>query len=86
MRQFKITTANLTPPSDNDCVLDPSDPIHALMPASTLGGLGSTVALEKYIIQQNPTVALISKDKEARVKNLEPGTEAWFKHWFGDAR
>lgn len=86
MRQIRITTANLTPPSDNDCVLDPNDPIHAMMPASTLGGLGSTVALEQYVIQQNPTVALISKDKEARIKNLEPGTEPWFKHWFGDAR
>ena len=52
MRQFRITTANLNTPSDNDCVLDPSDPIHAMMPASTLGGLGSTVALEQYVIQQ----------------------------------
>lgn len=86
MRQFRITTANLNPPSDNDCVLDPSDPIHAMMPASTLGGLGSTVALEQYVIQQNPTVALINKGKEARELNIKPGTDAWFKHWFGDKR
>ena len=86
MRQFRITTANLNPPSDNDCVLDPSDPIHAMMPASTLGGLGSTVALEQYVIQQNPTVALINKGKEARELNIKPGTDACFKHWFGDKR
>lgn len=86
MRQFKITTANLNTPSDNDCVLDPNDPIHAMMPASTLGGLGSAVALEQYAIQQNPTVALINKGKEAREQNIEPGTDAWFKHWFGDKR
>ncbi len=86
MRQFRITTANLNPPSDNDCVLDPGDPIHAMMPARTLGGLGSTVALEQYVIQQNPTVTLINKGKEARELNIKPGTDAWFKHWFGDKR
>lgn len=86
MRQFKITTANLITPSDDDCVLSPDDPIHALMPASTLGGLGSTVALEQYIIQQNPTATLINKGKEAREQNIKPGTDAWFKHWFGDKR
>ena len=86
MRQVRITTSNLTPASDNDCVLDPSDPIHEMIPASTLGGLGSTVALEKYIMQQTPTVTIINKGKEAKEQNLEPGTEAWFKHWFGDAR
>lgn len=86
MRQFRITTANLNPQSDNDCVLDPNDPIHAMMPASTLGGLGSTVALEKYISSQAPKVTTNDKGREAREQNIKPGTDAWFKHWFGDKR
>ena len=86
MRQVRITTANLNPPSDNDCVLDPSDPIYAMMPASTLGGLGSTVALEQYINAQTPKVQTNDKGREAREQNIKPGTDAWFKHWFGDKR
>lgn len=83
MRQFRITSANLTPHSDNDCVLDPNDPIYAMMPASTLGGLGSTVALEQYINSQTPKIVGSNKGQEAREKDIQPGTEEWFKHWFG---
>lgn len=83
MRQFRVTTANLTPPSDDDCLLDPNDPIHALMPASTLGGLGSMEALSQYKNSQMPAVTPSDKGQIARELGLKPGTEEWFKHWFG---
>lgn len=86
MRQIRITSANLNPPSDNDCVLDPNDPIHAMMPASTLGGLGSTVALEQYISSQTPAIVGSDKGQIAREQHIKPGTDEWFKHWFGDKR
>lgn len=86
MRQFRITSADLNPASDNDCVLDPTDPIHSMMPASVLGGLGSTVALEQYAVSQAPKIAGSDKGQIAREQNIKPGTDAWFKHWFGSTK
>jgi hypothetical protein len=83
MKQFRITTENLNPQSNDDCVLDPNDPIYSLMPASTLGGLGSSVALEQYINSQTPKIEGSNKGQIAREQNIQPGTDAWFKHWFG---
>jgi hypothetical protein len=83
MRQYRITTANLTPQSENDCVLSPDDPIHGLMASSTLGGLGSEAALAQYLNAGTPVVQGSDKGRVAREQNIKPGTEAWFKHWFG---
>lgn len=86
MRQFKISTADLLPPADNDCYLAPEDPIWDLMPASQTGGLGSESLLAKYRAQSLPQITTVDKGKIAREMGLQPGTEAWFKHWFGDKR
>jgi hypothetical protein len=83
MKQFRITTASLTPQSDNDCHLSPDDPIWDLLPASQMGGMGSEDLLAKYRAKQLPQVKTDDKGKIARELGLEPGTEAWFKHWFG---
>lgn len=83
MKQFRITSADLLPPSDNDCYLAPDDPVWDLMPASQMGGLGSENLLAKYRTSQLPQVQTTDKGKVARELGLEPGTEAWFKHWFG---
>jgi len=32
--------------------------------------------------ESNISITGTNKGKEAREKNLQPGTEAWFKHWF----
>lgn len=86
MKQFKITTADINPSSDDDCYLAPDDPIHALMPASQMGGLGSTTALSQYNSLQRPIIVGSTKGQEAREQNIEPGTQQWFKHWFGAKR
>ena len=86
MRQFRITTANILPSSNDDCVLDPNDPIHDLMKASSMGGLGSAEALANYNNLQAPVVQGSDKGTIAREQGIKPGTEEWFKHWFGDKR
>lgn len=86
MRQVRITTANVTPASDDDCILSPDDPIHQLKAASTLGGLGSEAALQQYLSTMLPKIEGSDKGRVARVQGIKPGTEEWFKHWFGDKR
>ena len=86
MRQVRITTANLTQSSEDDCVLSPDDPIHGLMAVSQLGGLGSDAALAEYVGAQLPKIEGSDKGRIARIQNIKPGTEEWFKHWFGDKK
>ena len=86
MQQYRITTANITPSDTDDCVLSPNDPIHQLMGISQLGGIGSEEALAQYRATQAPVIAGSNKGQIAREQNIQPGTDAWFKHWFGDKR
>lgn len=83
MRQFKITTANVTPADNDDCVLDPNDPIHDLMKVSAMGGLGTDQALAAYRSLGAPKIEGSDKGRIAREQNIKPGTDEWFKHWFG---
>lgn len=86
MKQFRVTTADLNQTSDEDCYLAPDDPIHQLKGVSQMGGLGSAEALASYNRLQLPTIVGSTKGQEAREQNIQPGTDAWFKHWFGDKR
>jgi hypothetical protein len=86
MRQYRVTTQDLNPKSDEDCYLAPEDPIWDLMPASQMGGLGSEEALNQYRRLQLPSIAGSNKGQIAREQNIQPGTQEWFKHWFGDKR
>jgi hypothetical protein len=86
MRQYRVTTADLNQSSSDDCVLSPDDPIHQLKGVSQLGGLGSEAALAQYRTLQLPSITGSNKGQEARELGLKPGTDAWFKHWFGDKR
>ena len=83
MRQIRITTADLCPPSDDDCYLAPDDPVHEFKKVSMMGGLGSEHALANYMNSQIPLIAGSDKGRIAREQNIQPGTEEWFKHWFG---
>jgi hypothetical protein len=83
MRQYRITTSNNLPSSDDDCVLDPSDPIHEFKAVHEMGGMGSGAALTAYMNKQTPTILGNTKGQEAREQNIKPGTNEWFKHWFG---
>lgn len=83
MKQYRVTTADLNQTSDNDCYLSPDDPIHQLKGVSQLGGLGSEEALTQYRTLQLPSIQGSTKGQEARELGLKPGTDQWFKHWFG---
>jgi hypothetical protein len=86
MRQYRITTADINPKSDDDCYIAPDDPMWAMMPASQMGGLGSETALANYLNSTIPQIKTNDKGQIAREQNIQPGTDAWFKHWFGDKR
>ena len=83
MRQYKITSTDILPASDNDCYLAPDDPIHALKPASMMGGIGADEALSKYNTLMKPVVVGSNKGQIQREQNIKPGTDEWFKLWFG---
>lgn len=86
MRQYRVTTQDINPQSDEDCYLAPDDPIHQLKGVSQLGGLGSGSALAEYNKLHLPVITGSNKGQLAREQNIKPGTEAWFKHWFGQTK
>jgi hypothetical protein len=83
MKQYRVTTQDLSQSDNTDCYLSPDDPIHQLMPSSMMGGLGSEQALAQYRTLQLPSIQGSDKGQIAREQNIKPGTDAWFKHWFG---
>lgn len=83
MRQFRITTADLNPKSDDDCYIAPDDPMWDMMPASQMGGLGSSTALARYNSASAPVIEQNNNAQIMREQNIKPGTDAWFKLWFG---
>lgn len=83
MKQYRITSADITPQSADDCYLAPDDPIHALKAVSQLGGLGGESALAEYRQLQLPKIEGNDKGRIAREQNIKPGTPEWFTHWFG---
>lgn len=86
MKEYKITSFNITTAANDDCYIAPSDPLWDLMPAHTMGGLGSAEALAKYNQSMRPVISGSTKGQEARELGIKPGTQEWFKHWFGDKR
>lgn len=83
MKEYRITTADLTEQSPDDCYLAPDDPIHELKIASYLGGLGSDARLQEYKASLNTVIVGSNKGQIQREKNIKPGTDEWFKLWFG---
>lgn len=83
MKQYRITSENIIPISDDDCYLSPDDPIHELKIASMLGGLGSEERLAEY---KRKNYKYVQPDKSKaqimREQNIQPGTDAWFKLFF----
>ena len=86
MRQFKITTLNQLQTSDDDCVLDPSDPVHEFIKVSAMGGMGTDAALAAYNVANLPKVEGSNKGQIQREQNIKPGTDEWFKLGFGKER
>lgn len=85
MKQYRITSTNILQDSDDDCYLAPDDPIQELKIAHSMGGLGAEAKLAEYKATLRQPVVGSTKGQEARELGLEPGTEAWFKHWFGQS-
>ena len=86
-REYRITADSFRQEdTTDDCVLSPDDPIHDLKPAAMMGGIGSAAALAKYNAVREPLVVGSTRGQEAREQNIMPGTEAWFRLWFGGAR
>ena len=83
MKQYRITTQDVNPSTDEDCYLAPDDPIHTLMPASMMGGIGGAEALANYNNLQLPQIHGSDNGRIQREQNIKPGTEEWFKLWFG---
>lgn len=86
MKQYRITTANLNQDSPDDCYLAPDDPIHELKASATMDGLGARDALAKYNSLKLPSIQGSDKGQVAREQGIKPGTDEWFKHWFGGTR
>ena len=77
--QYRINTTNVNPVDFNDCVLEPTDPIHALKAASIMGGLGASTRLAEYnqLTQQERTSKYFQRLADAQAQGITPGTPAW---------
>lgn len=93
MKQYRITTENLLPDSDDDAYLAPDDPIHELKAIQYLAGLGAEQRLQEYKaktdqhnkeINKGSNVSLTGTEKRQleRENNIKPGTPEWFQLWF----
>ena len=84
MRQYKITTQDLTQNSDEDCYLAPDDPVHELKALAGLGGLGGEARLHEYRASQGSNISVTGDSKGDLMKqnNIRPGTPEWFQLWF----
>jgi hypothetical protein len=84
VKQYRITTDNLNQDSEEDCVLDPSDPINEIKTIKYLAGLGSSAKLHEYRVDQGSNISVTGNEKGELMKknNIRPGTPEWFQLWF----
>lgn len=84
MKEYRITSANFVTPGetgDPDAYMDPADL------AALKGEAGITGLLDNQVpadVSNFPAGS--NKGQIQREQNIKPGTEAWFKLWFGDKR
>ena len=83
MKQYRITSENISTDSPDDCYLSHDDPIHELKAASALGGLGAAERLIAYRSTLQQPVVSSDKGRLQRELGIKPGTPAWFELWFG---
>jgi hypothetical protein len=71
MRHIRFSTQDLSYTDPNeDCVLDPSDPIY-------------TQVTGKPAPSHLPQIAVDDRGRIQREQNIKPGTPEWFQLWFG---
>ena len=83
MKQYRITVDDVLQSSEDDCYLAPTDPIHELMATAIMGGLGGQERLAAYKATLRQPVVGSNKGQIQREQNIKPGTDEWFKLWFG---
>lgn len=84
MKQYRVTSDNINLNSEDDCYLDPSDPVNEIKILQHLGGINSQARLHEYNISQGSNISVTGseKGKIQREQNIKPGTPEWFKLWF----
>jgi hypothetical protein len=84
MKQYRITTENITQDSPDDCYLAPDDPINEIKVLQYLGGINSVARLQEYRGMQGSNISATGDNKGALMKqhNIKPGTPEWFQLWF----
>lgn len=89
MKQYKITSDNISKDSPDDCYLDPNDPIQEIKVLQYLGGINGQARLHEYRLQnkqvdQGSNISVTGNEKGQLMKkhNIKPGTPEWFKLWF----
>jgi hypothetical protein len=83
MKQYRITVSDLVQDSNDDAYLAPEDPIHELKAAAMMGGLGAAERLADYRATLKQPVVGSNKGQIQREQNIKPGTDEWFRLWFG---
>lgn len=79
MKQYRITTENLNTDSNDDCVLDPNDPVNELKRLQHLAGLG----YQRYVPEgSNISTTGMENQRLEKKHNIKPGTPEWFQLWF----
>lgn len=88
MKQYRITTDNIGRDTQEDCVLDPNDPINEIKSLQYLAGLGHPARLQEYKQpvnrEEGSNISITGDEKGKLMKkhNIKPGTPEWFKLWF----
>lgn len=80
-KEIRFSTSNLSYSSPNDdCFIDPSDPIHQLTGPGTLGTLTPAAVNAAYDAHKRQQIAdqHFQLRDEAKQLGIKPGTPAWF--------
>ena len=82
--EYRITSENITPTDDGDCVLPPDDPAQEIARLQFLGGLGNRAQMQEYRAPEGSNISKTANEKAElqRKHNIQPGTPEWFKLWF----
>ena len=80
MKQYRFTSNDFLKSNENDCYIDPADPIYKLINSTSLI---NEFQLEQLNQRQLPSFT-DERGKIQREQNIRPGTDQWFKHWFGN--
>jgi hypothetical protein len=83
MKEYRITSENISLDSADDAYLAPEDPIHELKIGQHLGGLGAEEKLSAYRNTLKQPVMGSNKGQIQKEKNIRPGSDEWFELWFG---